>query len=978
MKVLPLIAFVHAFTATLHADAPDFNRDIRPILSANCYACHGPDEEAREADLRLDTFAGATADLGGRSALVPGDPDDSELIFLIHSDDADERMPPPDSGHALTTREKSLLRDWIKAGGNYATHWSFSKPAKPELPPVSDPAWPQNALDHFILAKLDDAGLRPSPKADPAQLLRRLSLDLTGLPPTIAEADAFAADPSPAAHAAAVERLLASPGFGEHWARMWLDLARFADTKGYEKDQPRTIWRYRDWVIDALNTDMPYDEFTLHQLAGDLLPNPTPDQLLATAFHRNTMVNDEGGTDDEEFRVAAVKDRVDTTLQVWMGLTMGCAKCHTHKYDPISIEDYYATYAIFNQTEDRDRADDAPTVPTPTKEQETALAALNQELAAASSALETKPDGYAAAYAAWEAQMRAAAPFWTPLHMQEFTSKAGLTLNQRDDGTLVAKGTRPEDDQWTLTVQAPDTAQAITALRLDILPPSLTGSGWKEDNITIQFSLQLLTPGRDPADIKLLNARASYQQPKWDAAFAVDDNPGNGWALGGGEKEPQVAVFDLAQPLRIPPASSLRLDINFPYKRKLIPSGLRFAVSTLNPTWLGPNVDPMTGWEQDFERFGSPELLTIRKKIAQLESQRNQLLKQVASTPIMRELPEGKRRITRIHLRGNFLDQAETAVTPGIPPAFGTLPPHSPANRAALAEWLCSEDNPLTARVMANRIWARLFGTGIVETEEDFGSQGTYPSHPALLDFLAVHYRENNWSLKSLLRTIVHSNTYQQSSRVTPTFLAADPRNRLLSRGARFRLSAETVRDQALATSGLFTNRIGGPSVFPPQPPGVWKTTYSALKWEEATDEDRYRRALYTFLKRTSPHPAMTAFDAGSGEVCQIRRIRTNTPLQSLVTLNDPAFLEAAGALAARMTEAAEALPDQITHGLQRVLIRKPTQEEVARLVALHASITNDLDEQALLASAGLNSGDPALVVVANVILNLDEALTKP
>jgi len=752
------------------AEPIDFNRDIRPILAVNCFACHGPDDAARKGELRLDVRLQAVA----AGAISPGKPNESELITRINSDDLELRMPPPDSGHSLTGAQKELLKRWIAGGSRYDTHWSFTVPQRAPLPAVHDAAWPRHAVDHFVLARLEKAGLEPAPQADRYTLIRRVSLDLTGLPPTPEQADAFHHDQSERAYEKVVDRLLDSDAYGEHWARMWLDLARYADTKGYEKDRPRQIWRYRDWVIDALNRDLPFDRFTIEQLAGDLLPDPTTDQQLATAFHRNTMTNDEGGTDNEEFRVAAVKDRVDTTMQVWMGLTMGCAKCHSHKYDPISMADYYSFFALLNQTEDADRGDDAPLLPSPTEEQKREIDRLQAEV--------------------------------DRLQKQ----------SQQQDKDPRANG----------------------------------------DAATMQARL-------DRANQALAEARAA-----------------------------------------------------------------------------------------------------------------------IPKTPVLRELPANKRRETRIHIRGNFLDKG-AIVDPGVPEVFGNWPAGAPRNRLGMARWLMQPENPLTARVMVNRIWARLFGTGLVETEEDFGTQGQAPSHPELLDWLAVDFRENGWSWKKLLRTIVLSSTYRQSAASTEKKRSVDPQNRLLSRGPRFRLPAETIRDQALFASGLLTVKLGGPSVMPPQPPGIWKSTYSNLKWETDSGGDRYRRALYTYWKRTSPYPAMITFDAGTGEVCQIRRVRTNTPLQALVTLNDPAFVEAAGALARRMEATPGTLREKLTRGFRLVLIRPPDDTELARLSKLHAAL-DEVDSQdpeaaaRLLASAGRKEGSAALLGVANVLLNLDETLMKP
>ena len=760
-------------TLAVGDDQIEFTRQIRPILSTNCFACHGPDDEAREADLRLDRRDDAVAITNDKAAIVPGTSAASELIRRITTEDPELRMPPPDSGHELTQEQIKLLTSWIDEGAEYTRHWSFIKPVRPELPAVRNAKLMKNPIDAFIIAKLDEHQLDFSPEADRYALIRRLALDLTGLPPTPEEADAFAKDDAPKAYERLVDRLLESRRYGEHWARMWLDLARYADTKGYEKDQPREIWRYRDWVIQALNADMPYDRFTLEQLAGDLLSDATSEQQLATAFHRNTMTNDEGGTDNEEFRVLAVKDRVDTTIQVWMGLTMGCAKCHSHKYDPITMKEYYQFFAFFNQTEDADRSDDAPRASTPTADQVAARTMLIQQLADA----------------------------------------------------------RKENEQ-----------------------------------------------------------------------------------------EPKLA-----------------------------------------------------------------------SKIKELETQLAEFDKQIQKTPVMRELAADKQRRTFVHVRGNFLEPGE-AVESGVPQTFGPLAEGAPRNRLGVARWLTRPDNPLTARVAVNRVWARLFGVGIVETEEDFGSQGIPPSHPKLLDWLAVEFQESlGWSMKQLCKTIVTSATYRQSSQVDPAKQAADPRNRLLSRAPRFRLSAEAVRDQALAASGLLSAKMFGPSVMPPQPLGIWKTTYSKLKWATSAGEDRYRRGLYTFLRRTSPYPSSLMFDAGSGEVCQIRRIRTNTPLQALVTLNDPVYVETAGGLANRVLKepGEKDAASRAARCFRIVLIRPPSQLETDRLIKVYESALADFQANEPAAESLFESSNStvtattnkaelaAWIVVANVLLNLDETLMR-
>jgi len=956
-------------------DMIDFNKVIRPILAKNCFACHGPDEGSREADLRLDLRTAAI----DASAIVPANSDGSELIKRVLSDDPDLKMPPPDSGHELTDADIKSLRSWIDSGAKYATHWSFIPPTKKSLPAISDAGWPKHELDHFVLKKLEENKLSPSSAAKKLQLLRRVSLDLTGLPPTIEEADAFVNDASEIAFEKVVDRLLKSDAYGEHWSRMWLDLARYADTKGYEKDRHRDIWRYRDWVIDAFNRDMPYDQFTVEQLAGDLLPNRTSDQILATAFHRNTMTNEEGGTDNEEFRVKAVQDRVDTTAQVWMGLTMGCAKCHSHKYDPISIKDYYSFYAYFNQTQDNDM--EGPFWPTPTAELSNKIADAKAAIAELSSKTRQRTGAFKTAFENWKKQF-ADQPLWGNVSLDSYTSKNGVTLTQNDDGKIIASGKQAEKDTWQLTFElsnAQPKPLPITGFRIEYFPQAKGGGDWPDKNVAIrELTAELVFPDGKTEALKLTNPRATFSQANWPIAKAIDGKKRVGWGLSPKYNEPHIGVFDFQNPIlidKITQGAKLRLTLDQEYGERLLLARSRFSVSHYPANWLKaqlkPNLERVFAEEVNADTqkvFG--ELKAAQSRLAKLESS-------VPKTPVMLELDPKNSRETKIHNRGNFLDQGEK-VSPAVVEMFGKFPADQPASRLGAARWLTQPENPLTARVMVNRIWARLFGVGIVETEEDFGTQGLPPSHPGLLDWLAVDFRENGWSVKKLLRSIVLSSTYRQSSKMPSGDANVDPRNRLLSRGPRFRLSAEVVRDQALAASGMLSRKIGGPSVMPPQPGGVWKTTYSGEKWKNAIGPDRYRRGLYTYLKRTSPYPAMTTFDAGSGEVCQIRRVRTNTPLQALVTLNDTAFVEAAGALAKKMESLDGDLRTKLTYGFRTVLIRRPTDFEIDRLIDLYNSLKDSLDEAALLKAAGRETGDVQLVAVANVLLNLDETMTKP
>ena len=808
----------------------DYNREVRPILAKNCFPCHGQDEAKRAKRLRLDRREAAVTPLeSGETAIVPADPESSELILRITEEDETLRMPPKKTGNRLTQAEVEVLRHWIEQGAEYASHWALIAPKALPLPEVRDKAWPRNGIDFWILARLEKDGLKPSRQADRYTLLRRVSLDLRGLPPTPREVEYFIQDTAPDAFERAVDRFLDDPAFGERWARMWLDQARYADSAGYGSDPLRpAIWRYRDWVIEAFNRNLPFDQFTLQQIAGDLLPNPSLEERIATAFHRNTMTNTEGGTDDEEFRVAAIKDRVDTTMQVWMGLTMGCAKCHSHKFDAITHEEYYQFYAFFNQTADQDQPAETPVIPAPTSPILARVQRIDAEIAPLRKTLETPTTALAAAQAKWES-------------------------------SLGSTGAAPRKD----------------------LPKEI-------------------------------------------------------------------------QPI-----------LDTPADRRTKPQAEALA--------------------RHFRSI-APQLKPVRDQIAALEKSKPP----IPNLPVMVELAPDHHRVTHILRKGNFLDPGDV-VGPGVPRSLHPFADGVPKNRLGLARWLVDPQNPLTARVAVNRYWAQIFGVGLVETEEDFGTQGEPPSHPELLEWLALQYKESGWNTKALLRLIVTSATYRQSSRTTPEHLHKDPRNRLLARAPRVRLEAEMVRDQALAVSGLLSRRVGGPSVFPPQPEGLWQAAFNGQRtWSTSRGEDRYRRGLYTFWRRTVPYPSMAVFDAPSREICAIRRVRTNTPLQSLVTLNDPVYVEAAQALARRIVrEGGATIESRARYGLQLCLCRPPRPEQVKPLVTLYTAENNRYrqNQPAAVALAtdplgplppGMEPADlAAWTTVANVLLNLDTALTK-
>lgn len=960
------ISLLSGPTVRAAADEPvRFGRDVLPILSTNCFACHGPDESVRKAGLRLDLEVDAKASHDSGVPIDPGKPDQSTLMQRVTSTDAELVMPPLDSHKELKPEQIETLRRWIAEGAAWGRHWSFEPIQRTQVAAANG----GSAIDDLVAAPLAKKGLNLRPSAPPHQLVRRLWLDLTGVPPTVDAADKFAADPTAAAYEQMIDELLASPQFGEHWARVWMDLARYADTKGYEKDLGRTMWPYRDWLVKAINDDRPLDEMTIEQLAGDLLPDASTQQKIATAFHRNTMSNDEGGTDDEEFRTIAVKDRVDTTMQVWMGLTAGCAKCHSHKYDPVSQSEYYGLYAIFNQTQDADRYDDFPVFEVPTDGLEQTQAKLTQKLAD----LKTQV-AEAESAAAKQEDAR-----WQLGTVTEATSAGQATLTVREDASLFVDGTSPAEDVYSITMMLQPGRH--TVLRLEALPEKFAdgqvgvGRNPRDPNFVLsEIEVELVQDGANTR-LMLSNPRADYAQEGWPVAAALDGDLKTGWAVSPRQRERHVALFAFAEPLQLETPATLKITLRQHYGDSLVLR--RFRIST-----IGDDADKV-----ELPQPSADE----RRLIDELAAANKELLTftgSIPKIPVMKAVDTDKQRITKLHRRGNFLDPGDL-VPAALPASFHHLPAETALDRLALARWLMSPENTMTPRVWANRIWARVFGLGIVETEEDFGALGAPPSNPELLDWLAVEYRDNGWSLKKFLKTILMSRVYRQSSEATADLREIDPRNQLLTRGSRYRLSGETVRDASLAAAGLLSPKMGGPPVMPPQPDGLWRSTYNGQKWVNAEGEDRFRRALYTYLKRTTPYPSMTTFDGGSGEVCQVRRIRTNTPLQALVTLNDPVFLEAAGALASRMAAIDGDAAAKAAHGLRLALIRPLRDGEIAPLIRLQADVEKSYEAsvdqaRAMISStratvpAGMSDGEFASwIVVANTILNLDEFLTR-
>ncbi|MCC9643804.1 PSD1 and planctomycete cytochrome C domain-containing protein [Rhodopirellula sp. JC740] len=959
-------------TLTNADDRVDFNSQIRPILVANCTSCHGGVKQA--GDL---SFISASDVLPPDGWVVePGDPEASILMERITTEDADIRMPPPDEHpDPLSAEDVDLLRRWIRQGANWQNMWALAPLAPQSDAPTgtTSNAWGTQQLDQIVHAQLHERGLEPSEEAPPSQWLRRTAFDLIGLPPSEQQLAEFleqleqASTPGDreSVYAAQVDPLLSSPHFGERWASVWMDLARYADSKGFEKDPHRDMWPYRDWLIDAFNADMPYDEFTLKQLAGDLIPNATANDWIATAFHRNTQTNTEGGTDDEEFRIAALIDRVNTTWTVWQASTFGCVQCHSHPYDPIEHSEYYASLAMFNDTVDADLDNDYPTLRIP-KDRDSIESAVQLQREAESLRHQRNALG-------WQV---AESISWNSLPATEFATQNGQ-LRRDGDQIMTDGGTFPPGNQYTVefnldTLTSQLEEQTLSALQVIISPRNQDPAQWPEQgSVLSHFKAEWIDADNQAEAIAISEVFVDAITGSNDPSDALRGN-----ATGTGEYPkltgPRVTVFVLAEPASL---ESLQEKNVRALKLTMVQSHStsgNVATPIRRFQWLGTSNANLQSLLQSERWSAINQDWQSAKKAASKISGPN--------LPVIRNRPETAKRDTRLFLRGNWMDRGDV-ISPAIPVAFTegtTVVPEHINNRLELAKWLVSNQNPLTPRVWANRIWAQLFGIGLVETQEDFGSSGLQPTHPQLLDHLAVQLRdEHKWHLKPFLRELVLSATYRQNNHVAEDLQKADPRNQWLARGPRTRLSAEMVRDQALAVSELISDTIGGPSVMPPQPDGVWQTVYSGASWKTAEGNDRYRRGLYTYWRRTSPYPSFLTFDSPTRDLCAPRRIATNTPLQALVTLNDPVYHECAQALVSRAMKQRFSNNDTIDSLISQIFVwvtqSQPSETERSELVALYS----DLKEVPETDAESTTIDAPALAIVASTILNLDKALTK-
>ena len=1006
-------SFVAAFLLSVNGHllwaAPiKFSRDILPIFSDNCFTCHGPDQNHRQADLRLDTQEGALRT--ENRVIVPGDAVASELVLRLISSDSTEVMPPPKTNRHLTAEQIELIKRWINEGAKWGKHWAYESPLRPGIPAVAAVHWPKNSIDRFVLARLEQVGLAPSAEASRETLIRRVTLDLTGLPPKPEEVAAFVQDRSDGAYEAVVDRLLASPRYGERMAWEWLDAARYADTNGYQGDPTRSMWYWRDWVIDALNRNLPFDQFTIEQLAGDLLPSPTREQLIATGFHRNHMINGEGGRIAEESRVDYVQDRVETTGTVWMGMTFNCCRCHDHKFDPLSQREYYQLAAYFNSFDESGGTDAypqaRPILPIPTREQEMRIQELKSEEEKSRQSLAELESRLKSEQAAWEAKwvasgFSALAAEWKPLVPVNLESSQGATLTKSDEGILQAGGADPERDSYTLTFPLP--SFAVTGFKLDALPDSTLpnqGPGRAENGNFVLTEFSVEVQGKP---VRLSAIQADYEQGGFPLANAFDGNRETGWAVASELGKPHSAMIEVVD---FPGAEVkdgtliVRLEFNSSHKNHTLgkfrlwmtssPANAIRPLSEATREALATTADKRNEAQRQivssFYLGGIPEYVAKKKLAEGARQAREGAEKGVATTMIVRDLE--KFRDTFVLERGAY-DKPREKVNHGVPALFPPLPESAPTNRLALARWLVSPEHPLTARVTVNRYWQMFFGTGLVKTAEDFGVQGEKPSHPDLLDWLAREFVETGWNVKSIHRMIVTSAAYRQSSTLLPGSAERDPENRLLARGPRHRLPSWMIRDQALAAGGLLVEKIGGRGVRGYQPAGIWEeATFGQIRYEQEHGDALYRRSLYVFWRRIVG-PTMF-FDVANRQTCAVKVARTNTPLHALATLNDVTYVEAARGLAQRvLTSSAISDQERIADAFRIVVSRNPKPAEIdllaRRLAALRENFAMHADQAERLIGVGESKPKVELSQVelaswtglSTILLNLDEWLSK-
>ena len=996
----------------------DFSQ-IEPILRKNCFSCHGPEEQ--ESGLRLDLKKRALEGGDNGAVIKPGKSADSRLILLVSGLDKETGpMPPEGKGKPLTAEQIGLIRAWIDQGANWpdggeaelaARHWSFQKVTVVAPPAVKDAAWPVSPIDSFILARLEKEGIAPSPPADKVTLLRRAYLDLVGLLPSPEEVRDFLADAQPDVYERLIDRLLASPHYGERWGRHWLDQARYADSDGYEKDGKRPFaWRYRDWVIAALNADQPFDQFTIEQIAGDLLPGATQEQKIASGFHRNTLHNTEGGADPEEDRVKKTVDRTNTVSTVWLGLTLGCAQCHTHKYDPITQREYFQMYAFFNSINEEN-------IEAPTPEAAVLLAAEREkhakkleELRAAVKAYEQGE--FVKKQAEWEVNAAKNPVVWQTLEISSAKSKHGAKLDVQPDKSVLVSGKNELSDVYTLDVALKGN-ERITAVRLEVLPgdklPAKGPGRANNGNFVLSTFAVEAKPAADEAaaaaKVSFAKATADFSQGQCDVQQAINDNPADFWAVVPNVGQRHVAVFEAKEPFGNDGGTKLTITLdqayNMPEPHNLghfrlsvttapapVPlEGLPPEVAAALVADAGQRNDTQKNQIGDYFKTVDAEYVKLAKAMTDHEAKAPKFPDDLKAQSVV-ELP--KPRVTNIHLRGDFLAKGDVVEAKTVAVLPGSVGP----NRLDLAHWLVNSANPLPARVTVNRLWQQHFGRGLVATSDDFGRQGEKPSHPELLDWLASDFAIRGWSMKQVHRQIVLSSTYRQSARTRRDLAERDPENILLARQPRRRVEAEVIRDLALSASGLFASRIGGPSVRPPQPTEYATITYAGgASWPESKGSDRYRRGLYTFFQRTSPYPMLMTFDTPDSNECAVRRTTSNTPLQALTLWNDPVFVEAAQALGSRVVREVpgpasdELVRQRVRRTVELCLAHSPDSQEEAAIVALYQQQLALCSKDAKAATALLGSQTPAAetpaaelaawISVGRAILNLDEFITR-